>query len=119
PAVWHAGTVTTLPLPPGVTRAADLVINNSGWIAGVVFLASGTEATLWRGSEIVDLGVLGRTRAISNTGVVVGDTRSGYAFKWDNGVLTTFEPNSAALSVNDRGDVVGTVYAPGVPGVEI
>jgi probable HAF family extracellular repeat protein len=80
---WHAGTATLLPALPG--RPADApgtvatAINVRGQIVGSAATAggAGTDAVLWQGTSVTDLGTVGgialnRATAINAAGQVVG-----------------------------------------------
>lgn len=108
----------------GGSASRGEAINDLGWVVGESETADGeTCAFLWTpGKGMRNLGTLGgqvsRAFAINNHGVVVGESathdQSTRAFIWteehgmlplsgDTGVLF-----SAAYSINDRGQVVGT-----------
>ena len=77
--VWSpAGAIEALPMLPDSSACRGQAINDRGNIAGTCDTASGPHAVLWTGSVAQDLGTL------------PGDYES------------------AALGINDRGDVVGS-----------
>lgn len=107
-------------------------INDRGDVVGEGLLRPGAfHPYIWRNGRITDLGVLepgeleyGRATDINNHGQVVGfsvvnqnpDQSNQHAFIWQNGTMVDLDPlalDSTAVAINNRGQVVGTRYAPG------
>lgn len=104
----------------------ESALNAWGHVVGWAETAGGAEhAVLWRDGRTVDLGTLGgadsRAAAINEWGQVVGwaETATGarHAFLWQDGRMTdlgALDPtapagaSSAAVDVNNRGQVLGT-----------
>ncbi|RZS36998.1 putative HAF family extracellular repeat protein [Herbihabitans rhizosphaerae] len=127
------GNCAKLPDPPGLgsipaPTVAISAINERGQVAGRVYRdnVSPWRAVAWSGDRAVDLGTLGGdwsfaaygSQAINSRGDVVGTSATAngtyHAFLWRDGKMidlgTLGGPLSAALAVNDRGDVIGQSY---------
>jgi probable HAF family extracellular repeat protein len=126
PVYWSKGKIHQLPILPGDTVAAAVVINDLGQIAGRSGTCShrGLHAVFWQNGRVMDMGNLGGTRGnnpmeINNWGQVVGLSNvSGdevpHAFLWDkhSGMkdLGTLPGDffSFGYGINDFGQVVGS-----------
>jgi probable HAF family extracellular repeat protein len=125
---WQRGAVTVLPTSPygGQARA----INDSGMIVGWVAGDESNHAVRWWHGVRGALGTLpggdaSMARDVNDRGVVlgVGNVRpqglDDHAFLWRRGVLTDLSaagvPESA-VALNNRGEIIGTVPAPGGDG---
>ncbi len=116
------GSLTNID-PPNSTQATAVAINGSGDIIGYYADASG----LWHGfvrdaaGSVTTIDVAGATggtfpEAINASGEVAGqyfDSSTSHSFVRDaSGNITTFDPSgsifSGALSINDKGVIVGT-----------
>ncbi len=114
PLTWNNGVATELAASGGVTGSA-YAINDAGQVVG--FNGDASEqprATLWSGSDVIDLGVSGAAYAINASGQVAGvswDETTPRAFLWTaQGVVWLDAPGAPAASargINDRGQVVG------------
>jgi probable HAF family extracellular repeat protein len=121
--LYDNGTITDLGvLPgPGQTSFAN-AINNNGQIAGYSYTAiQATDAVLWNGSAMLDLGRMGfyssQATDINDAGLVVGGLSrtvggDSDAFVYSNGIMTDIGNlpggrDSYALGVNNSGQVVG------------
>lgn len=112
-------------LPPLGTSQATAV-NDSGWVAGAVFVSAtvGSHAAVWmRGDTAIDLNIVGEARGISEDGIVAGTSMDpryphGFAFVWTaaHGVqrLPTLEGGSAGanemttvISMNHQHQILG------------
>jgi len=124
--LWQDGVTSHLGLPIGPED-----INNLGQIAGSTGLApSGTQAAVWDGEQIIDLGTLGGLLAwavsLNDLGQVIGVSerapggdRVFYAFLWQDGVMTDSSALAGALvwnatDINNCGEVLagGWIYHP-------
>ncbi len=103
-------------------------VNDNGLAVGWGYTADGQEerAISWQNGVFTDLGTLGghfsRAYQVNNAGAIVGesqDANGNYsAVVWENGViralprLSEWNPygSSAARSINERGDIVGTGF---------
>jgi probable HAF family extracellular repeat protein len=96
-----------------------------------------TRATLWIDGRLVDLGTLGGNQSLAsslnNEGIVVGISQNAIpdpvslfglgtqtrAFLWQNGVMhdlgTLGGPDAVAITVNERGQVVGYSFTNATP----
>jgi len=116
--LYANGSMTPLPLPPGTLTGTSSVatgINSSGQAVGYLAFKTGvTDAFLYAGGIMKDLGTLGGTAAvangINNSGQIAG-TYSGQAnqaFLDTNGSVSSLGgSNSSATGINNRGEVVG------------
>jgi probable HAF family extracellular repeat protein len=138
--VWRNGRMTDLGTLGGPTTVigapseaafwfpiGDHALNEWGDVVGTSTTAAGDEhAFLWRNGRMTDLGTLGGTAsraiAVNGWGQVVGtsQTASGqwHAFLWQAGRMTDLgalagEGRSAAIDLNDRGQVIGRVAGRG------
>lgn len=110
--VWRDGVMTDLVTPPGVPDSYPTAINDHGEVVGQM----GGGAFRWRDGVMTALvGLPGAFHSealdINNAGVIVGasGTMNTVAVSWRRGSiqpLTTAEAVTAALAVNDRGQVV-------------
>lgn len=104
---------TTLPLLAGTYWAQAFGINDSGYVVGL----SGNHAVMWTPSgEVVDLSQSHNSAAaygINSHGMVVGEL-DGQAVVWDaDGSFTVLDTSlSSAYSINDIGQIVGSVSLP-------
>jgi probable HAF family extracellular repeat protein len=122
---WTGGEPQILPglaFPPGSIAYG---INNSGQIVGSARLPGGeeTNAMLWSGGSIINLGALGNgasvAQGINDAGQVVGssqipDSASGvtHAFLWNDGTMTDLGVLNGAFwsgaeAINDADQIVG------------
>jgi len=137
PVVWVNGQIQQLPTVAGDPDGAAFAINDSGQVVGasgecaafnqiaLVNLAP-LHALLWRAGGVTDLGSLGGTGHgdgieavnLNNKGQVIGNSdlagdTNFHGFLWTEGTgmqdLGTLpgDANSAAIGINDAGDVVG------------
>ena len=126
PALSEAPRFALVPLGDlggGESRAAGL--NENDWVVGESETSAGhVEAFLWRPEQgMISLGTLGgpvsRALDINRHGVVVGESTDSHgitrAFQWTESDGMTALPtpegawHSAALAVNDLGQIVGTL----------
>jgi probable HAF family extracellular repeat protein len=133
---WVNGAIKRLPAVPNALTSEALAVNNSGEAVGAAVNTTdgNSHAELWANGKVTDLG-FGATRGgdaeatgINTSGAIVGDG-GGHAFIFQNGAATdlnTLIPAgsgvtpTAAASINDRGDIVGTaVTAQGTVGYEL
>jgi probable HAF family extracellular repeat protein len=98
-------------------------LNDHGVVVGSMNMASGERhAFVWRGAEMVDLGVLpgdgnSQANAINNRGQIVGESNlksfgAAKAVLWIDGRMEVLPPlpgfnQARAVDINDRGQVVG------------
>jgi probable HAF family extracellular repeat protein len=107
-------TLTIIPGLPGPIRMSNL--NEQGHVVG----SAGNRAFLWRGAEIIDLGLPGSVAwDVNDAGQVVGEFSTNpssssnllHAFLWQNGQAADLTPGSGedthALAINAQGDVAG------------
>jgi len=116
--IWENGVTSHLGLPIGPED-----INNLGQIAGSTGLApSGTQAAVWDGQGVIELGTLGGTygyaQALNDSMQVVGRSerapggdRVFYAFVWQDGVMTDLSELAGARisgtqDINNCGEVL-------------
>jgi hypothetical protein len=74
--------------PVGASKA--VAVNDSGWVAGAVFISAavGSHAAAWmRGDTLVDLGIVGTASGVSEDAIVVGTSYDPrypheFAFVW-------------------------------------
>lgn len=119
---WQHGGITDLGTLGGPSSFAT-AINDTGAIVGASTTADGSlHAFRWRDGRMTDLGVPGRevfATDINDRDQLVGWRASGddgpvAAYVWQNGKFA-FLPGggvygSQARAVNDRGEIVGTVF---------
>jgi probable HAF family extracellular repeat protein len=126
--LWTGGRALDLG-PARLLFGRTLRLSDAGhvvWTAPTAS-ASGFQATLWDGSQVIDLGTLGGESsfhaAVNSRGQVVGwaDSPSGErAFLWENGVMRDLGAlngrRSSASDINERGVVTGNYEdAAGIP----
>jgi probable HAF family extracellular repeat protein len=137
PVIWENGEVQELPTSSGNPEGMAYAINDSGQVVGAsgtcapYSIITGLymqplHALLWETGTMTDLGSLGGTgqgngiipHGINNQGQVVGysDLKGNanfHAFLWARGTgmqdlgTLTGDVNSAAIGIDDPGDVVG------------
>ena len=142
---WQDGVLTDIGALPGENSSASGPINERGWSVGqsqngVIDPLVGipeTRATLWIDGRLVDLGTLGGNQSLAsslnNEGIVVGISQNAIpdpvslfglgtqtrAFLWQNGVMhdlgTLGGPDAVAITVNERGQVVGYSFTNATP----
>lgn len=122
--LWEDGLMTDLGTLGGPGSQA-WQIDELGRIVGSADTAEGApHAVLWQGGVITDLGTLGTASAYSDAshinarGQIVGSSRLTHsssdsrAFVWQDGAMTDLGtlggPQSWAVDINERGQVVGT-----------
>ena len=142
---WQDGVLTDIGALPGENSSASGPINERGWSVGqsqngvmdpLVGIPE-TRATLWIDGRLVDLGTLGGNQSLAsslnNEGIVVGISQNAIpdpvslfglgtqtrAFLWQNGVMhdlgTLGGPDAVAITVNERGQVVGYSFTNATP----
>jgi probable HAF family extracellular repeat protein len=130
------GTYVELPALPGAPQDPDqsdtlfvnvVAMNNHRLRVGTSDSPDGDRAVLWTGRAITNLGVLpgdltSSANDVNDHGQVVGTSGAAALrpFVWKDGVMTElpkFAPaasfHGAALSINDRGTIVGTMTGVG------
>jgi probable HAF family extracellular repeat protein len=120
--IWQEGAVAALPTKAGYTNSVAYGINDAGDIAGGLgtgVTLNSFHATLWQGSDIVDVNSTMNTfaYAINNSTAVVGGPPrfvmglgDPLGFLWQDGVLTDLAAQDAivqATGINNFGQVVG------------
>jgi probable HAF family extracellular repeat protein len=127
--LWKNGEICNLGCLGGGSRAYD--INDAGQVVGNSELAPESEvvhAFLWTGGKMTDLGSLGgangfsSARAINEAGDIVGGSSigeaarsEGHAVLWRDGAIIDLGPGFSPLSINSRGEIVGSAHGPGDP----
>jgi probable HAF family extracellular repeat protein len=134
PFIWRHGCIRDLGTLGGDNGDVSW-INDAGQVVGVADLPGSEthDAFLWERGRMVDLGNLGQTSrasAINSRGQVVGSSKTNdgqfHAFLWNKGTpmidLNVFVPEGAdlqlltdALNINDRGEIMGLGFPPGIP----
>ena len=134
--LWRNGRMSDLGTLPGYPNSSASAVNDRGQVVGLAYVktASGRPvqraAFLWQKGRMRSLGVLRGGRAseavaLNELGQIVGRSESGtrnkesgalawHAVLWQNGTTTDLGalpafPESRALDVNERGQVVGEV----------
>lgn len=118
---WRAGTMSDLSLPDGAISAIAYGINNRGQMVGLAYMSSGpSRCILWQGDQVKVLASPSNRNiaciAINDAEQIVGDmeTANGslHAFRWEAGNITDLGEGeySAALAINNRGQIVGMSY---------
>jgi uncharacterized membrane protein len=106
PVVWNGTSPTTLGLPAGSTTAYATGANISGLVIGWSQEAT-DQPIVWHGTTPTLLPGFGEPFAVNNSGLVVG-IGMGHALAWANKAIITLETiSSSAVSVNNRGIIVG------------
>ena len=139
PFLWDRGVLRDLGTLGGDNGDVSWM-NDAGQIVGEADLPGSQthDAFLWERGKMTDLGNLGQTSfafAINNRGQVVGHslTNDGtfHAFLWEKGGpmidLNVFVPSEGssialltdAFNVNDRGEIIGIGFPPGIPPGEV
>lgn len=116
PFLWRNGAMIDLRTHGGLMIAG--AINNAGTVVGQTTTPAGApHAALWRDGKLTDIGLSfpGEASAaadINDRGQVVGWAYTGYAdvhgFLWEDGRVTDLGMREA-VSVNNRGEIVGNV----------
>jgi len=128
PVLWDDGKIIELGSLGGrYGRAFD--INNVGEIVGDSWVSDEgpIRAFLWRDGEMTDLGALGGEESIAlhlnEQGMIVGGAETDlfdnqvHACVWIDGVIRDIDDDpdmdlgSAALAINDRGEIAGQYYS--------
>ncbi|MCC7376850.1 MAG: hypothetical protein IT581_19480 [Verrucomicrobiales bacterium] len=118
PVAWQDGNPALLPLLENTANGSCYAVANCGDIVG----ASGGIPVLWKHGQVIGLGTAegerGQANAVNDQGQVVGFAfdAEGHsrAFVWEDGALATLPSDafdSAALSINNRGQIVGAAGA--------
>jgi probable HAF family extracellular repeat protein len=115
-AEWTLGKLTALPGLGGTFSEATM-INDAGLVVGESSDASGAgHVVVWQNGRAVDLGI-GNPVAVDDRGQVLvnvlPESGSQYAFIWDHGKQTLLPAGTYAAGLNNEGQVVGDVTAPG------
>lgn len=139
PFLWDRGVLTDLGTLGGDNGDVSWM-NDAGQIVGEADLPGSQthDAFLWEKGAMTDLGNLGQTSfafAINSKGQVVGHSLANdgtfHAFLWekrgpmlDLNVFVPQEGSSLALltdafNINDRGEIIGIGFPPGVPPGEV
>jgi len=110
---WRGGSAISLNRP-GVRASVAYAINGAGSVAGSVYDEAGEfRAAIWTHSRVVELTdrpsvAMGLSNDSTAVGWAIGDDGQPRAFHWRRGVAQWIAgPASAALAVNDRGQVAG------------
>ncbi|MBL9135192.1 MAG: hypothetical protein JNK85_04960 [Verrucomicrobiales bacterium] len=120
PFVWKDGVPRLLPQvgDPATSEGSCYMVGDRGLIVG----SSDLKPAVWKNGQVIGLGTFGGERGQAN-GVndrdqVVGFSEDGlggvHGFIWENGAmtkLTTDEPYTVALSINNRGQIAGAAGA--------
>jgi uncharacterized membrane protein len=108
PAMWSGNGVRGL----STGNSTTVTTNRLGDSGGATFGLAGYRATLWRGGRTLDLGTDGTNSyvwSLNDRGLPDGRE---HAFRWEKVVMTDLTPGavrSAAVAVNEVGDVTGTL----------
>jgi|GEM_PF-2701509 len=124
PFVWRGGALTRL-AADGESGTAGFV-NDAGMVAGTTYVTyPATRVRVWTDGatrvlpidsvEPVASGINGRGDVVGHTNASTPDTLPGTAFVWRNGSVAYLGVDAGAVrsratGINDRGQVVGTLY---------